>query len=324
VAINDKLHLGWLHVVELPTPPGLEIAHSRGDDGGRGCHRPEHREQYHPPRRALLPVALTWEPIHRQVPVPDTDDDVLDPGGKEADEGVLGGGAAGEAERRVEEGLGRPWFAHPGDAHGQAVCGGVVLDPHSPARSRAVGRDGDVEADGRLVRAVRPHRPGHDGREAASGAAGSIVRRGVVGEAAEAAPAVQREPVVEDDERDWRGAGQREAGVERRLEGRDPAGAGAPDVDGPGEQQEALGAVELGEGAVVVEEEGGRQEDGRVGGRHEVPRRGAVEGRVAEGVRARRRRGAGDGCRIEHQDGEPAHFSGGGTVRARHRGRCHG
>jgi hypothetical protein len=72
-------------------------------------------------------------------------------------------------------------------------------------------------------------------------------------EAAEPARDAERQVALEDDESDGCGAAQLEAGVEGGLEGGGPAGASAPDVDCAREQQDALGAVQDGEGAVVVE-----------------------------------------------------------------------
>jgi len=248
----------------------------------------------------------------------------LDGASEESDHRFLGGALSSEAERRVEERRGRPRLASAGDVHGQPVHAGVILDPHGNAC--IVGRDGDVEADGRAVRSIRPHRSGLDGHEAAGSVAGGGaivgVGRAVVGEAAEPARAVQRRVAVpEDDERHRCAAAESEAGVEGGLEGGGTAGADAPDVDGAREQQEALGAVELGEEGVLVEEEGRRREDGGVASRHEVLRRGGVEDRVAEGVDVRRRRGGdGDGCCSdddEEQD-KPELYSTGHTIRAWH------
>jgi hypothetical protein len=94
----------------LPLPwPRLNVKDHRGDECYCADNRPEHSEQYDPPRRALLlPV------------VPDADDDIADRAHEEADERGLGGPPAPvRSERHIEKGV--RWFclASSGDVHSQ-------------------------------------------------------------------------------------------------------------------------------------------------------------------------------------------------------------
>ena len=75
-----------------------KATHQHGHHGRHARHRPDHRQQYHHPRRPLLPPAavIAAQPLHGQLPATDADDDIPDRPAKEADERGLGGAPAGE------------------------------------------------------------------------------------------------------------------------------------------------------------------------------------------------------------------------------------